>query len=81
MTTQPDPSRRIHRQRSAKVTKADYARAAEFLRGMGITPTAVEIAPDKVRIVIDDGRDLTFGDDEAILNAELAEFRRANGYG
>ena len=48
------------RRRSApKVTKADYERAAEFLRSMGAMPSAVEIEPAKVRIETTAGVDLT----------------------
>lgn len=69
------------RRKPKKVTKADYARAAEFLQSIGAKAAAVEIEPDKVRIVTTDGQGLTLGADEENLDAELSEFRRKNGYG
>jgi len=68
-------------QKQAKVTKADYDRAAAFLQSMGAKAAAVEISADRVRIITTDGGNLTLGSGEASLDQELAEFRRANGYG
>jgi hypothetical protein len=57
------------------VTKADYERAAEFLRSMGAVPAAVEIAPNSVRIVTSHGSDMTLGanQDDIELAAWAAE--------
>jgi hypothetical protein len=63
------------RVRQGKVTKADYERAAEFLRSMGAVPAAVEIAPNSVRIVTSHGSDMTLAanQDDIELAAWAAE--------
>ena len=58
------------RLKQGKVTKADYERAAEFLRSMGAMPAAVEIAPSHVRI-------LTSNSSEIALSANLDDLELA----
>jgi hypothetical protein len=64
-----------------KVTKADLARAAEFLRSMGAKVATVDVAPDRMRIVTTDGQGLTLDADDAELDRELAEYRQRNAHG
>ncbi|NIJ50839.1 hypothetical protein [Rhizomicrobium electricum] len=63
------------RVRQGKVTKADYERAAEFLRSMGAVPTELELAHNRVRIVTSHGSDMTLGanQDDIELAAWAAE--------
>lgn len=69
------------RYRPAKVTKADYERAAQFLRSMGTKPIAVEISRDCVRIVTTEGKNLTLDGDKENLDQELAEWAALHGQG
>lgn len=66
------------RQSSPKVTKADLDRAAEFIRTMGLKPSAVEVLPGKVRILTGEIT-LTLSGEADELDKELAEYRRHNG--
>lgn len=63
---------RVHK---PKVTRADLARTAEFLRAMGAKVAVTETMPGKVRVVTVEGADLTLPDDRESLDLELAKYR------
>jgi hypothetical protein len=65
--------------RNPKVTKADLARAAEFMRALGLTPLSIDVMPGRVRIVTKQGDFELSRDSE--LDQEHAAFRTRNGYG
>lgn len=67
------------KQTSPKVTKADLDRAAEFIRAMGLSPSAVEVLPGKVRILTGD-RSLTLPADGGELDEELAAWDAEHGF-
>ncbi|MBN9535066.1 MAG: hypothetical protein J0H10_17125 [Alphaproteobacteria bacterium] len=64
-----------------KVSKADIQRGLDLIRALGLKPGAIEILPGKVRILAEDFKALTLPDDEAELDAELAEHMKKRGYG
>ncbi|MGH6887631.1 MAG: hypothetical protein ACREHF_00270 [Rhizomicrobium sp.] len=67
------------KQSTPKVTKTDLDRAAQFIRAMGLNPSAVEVLPGKVRILTGD-RALTLPVDSAELDKELAEWDAKHGF-
>jgi hypothetical protein len=66
------------KQSTPKVTKADLDRAAEFIRTLGLSPSAVEVLPGKVRILTGD-QTLTLPAESAELDKELAEWDAKHG--
>lgn len=68
--------------RAPKVTQADLARAADFLKAVGARVAAVDVLPGQIKIVTTDGRAMTGDEDEISLDQELESYRsRSRGAG
>ncbi len=68
----PQPN---HRRRTAKLTKADLAVAAQFLRSIGAEVATIDLGPGKLRIVTTAGQKMALDVDDAELDRELQEYR------